>query len=71
MTATRPRPGEGPPLGFEAVLDEDTRIPDGGRTLLGGFPIRLLRLTERARMVLAGRTLTVRDRAGALLADGV
>lgn len=69
MTTVRARPGAGLPLGFEVELDRDTRVLDDGRTLLGGCPIRLLRLTERARPLLAGRTLVVRDRAGAALAD--
>ncbi|WP_328430915.1 MULTISPECIES: mycofactocin biosynthesis glycosyltransferase MftF [unclassified Streptomyces] len=57
------------PLGFVVALDRDTRVLDGGRTLLGGSPLRLLRLTRRARPLLTGRTVHVRDRAGALLAD--
>jgi mycofactocin system glycosyltransferase len=59
----------GLPAGFEVVLDRDTRVLDGGRTLLGGSPIRLLRLTARARPLLAERRIAVRDRAGAVLAD--
>lgn len=69
MSAVRPRASEGLPIGFEVVLDRDTRILDGGLTLLGGSPIRLLRLTGRAHSLLVGRTLAVRSRAGALLAD--
>ncbi|MEU1184265.1 mycofactocin biosynthesis glycosyltransferase MftF [Streptomyces sp. NPDC005820] len=57
------------PLGFAVVLDRHTRVVDSGRALLGGFPTRLLRLTPRARRLLAGRTLHVRDAATALLAD--
>ena len=57
------------PLGFVVALDRDTRVLDGGRTLLGGSPLRLLRLTRRARPLLTDRTVHVRDRAGALLAD--
>ncbi|MFD9391700.1 mycofactocin biosynthesis glycosyltransferase MftF [Streptomyces sp. NPDC060000] len=57
------------PEGFVVVLDRDTRVLDGGRTLLGGAPVRLMRLTERAAALLAGRTVRVRDRAGALFAD--
>ncbi|MFD3309523.1 mycofactocin biosynthesis glycosyltransferase MftF [Streptomyces sp. NPDC058694] len=58
-----------PPVGFVIELDRHTRVIDGGRALLGGFPTRLLRLTPRARRLLVGRTLPVRDAAGALLAD--
>lgn len=57
------------PLGFTVELDRHTRVIDGGRALLGGFPTRLLRLTPKARRLLAGRTLPVRDPASALLAD--
>ncbi|MEV7889773.1 mycofactocin biosynthesis glycosyltransferase MftF [Streptomyces sp. NPDC002817] len=57
------------PVGFVVELDRHTRVVDGGHALLGGFPTRLLRLTPRARRLLAGRTLPVRDAASALLAD--
>ncbi|MFE6489224.1 mycofactocin biosynthesis glycosyltransferase MftF [Streptomyces sp. NPDC057757] len=57
------------PIGFVVVLDRHTRVIDGGRALLGGFPTRLLRLTPRARRLLTGRTVAVRDAASALLAD--
>ncbi|MCX5096099.1 mycofactocin biosynthesis glycosyltransferase MftF [Streptomyces sp. NBC_00365] len=57
------------PLGFVVELDRHTRVVDGGRALLGGFPTRLLKLTPRARRLLTGRALVVRDAAGALLAD--
>lgn len=57
------------PVGFLVQLDRHTRIVDGGRALVGGFPTRLIRLTPRAQRLLKGRTLCVRDAAGALLAD--
>ncbi|MFD4605520.1 mycofactocin biosynthesis glycosyltransferase MftF [Streptomyces sp. NPDC058464] len=57
------------PLGFVVELDRHTQVVDGGRALLGGFPTRLLKLTPRARRLLTGRALVVRDAAGALLAD--
>ncbi|MEU6251380.1 mycofactocin biosynthesis glycosyltransferase MftF [Streptomyces sp. NPDC047043] len=57
------------PLGCVVQLDRHTRVVDGGRALLGGFPTRLLRLTPKARRRLVGRTLPVRDAASALLAD--
>ncbi|WOX14749.1 mycofactocin biosynthesis glycosyltransferase MftF [Streptomyces sp. N50] len=57
------------PVGFQVELDRHTRIVDGGRALVGGFPTRLIRLTARAQRLLVGRTLCVRDAAGALLAD--
>lgn len=57
------------PLGFEVTLDRSTRLLDGGRVLLGGNPVRLVRLGARARPLLSGRTVRVRDAAGAVLAD--
>ncbi|MFI1212959.1 mycofactocin biosynthesis glycosyltransferase MftF [Streptomyces sp. NPDC020802] len=57
------------PHGFVVALDRHTRVLDGGRAVLGGFPTRLLRLTPRARSLLTGRTLRVTDRASAVLAD--
>lgn len=57
------------PLGFVVALDRHTRVIDGGRALIGGFPTRLLRLTPRARRLLVGRKVPVRDAASALLAD--
>jgi mycofactocin system glycosyltransferase len=57
------------PVGFLVELDRHTRIVDGGRALVGGFPTRLIRLTPRAQRLLTGRTLYVRDVASALLAD--
>ncbi|MGW2048915.1 mycofactocin biosynthesis glycosyltransferase MftF [Streptomyces sp. NPDC001858] len=57
------------PVGSVVEFDRHTRVLDGGRALLGGFPTRLLKLTPRARGLLAGRTLPVRDAASALLAD--
>ncbi|WP_030326356.1 mycofactocin biosynthesis glycosyltransferase MftF [Streptomyces sp. NRRL B-3229] len=57
------------PVGFVVELDRHTRAVDGGRALVGGFPTRLIRLTPRARRLLAGRRIAVRDAASALLAD--
>ncbi|WP_369254074.1 mycofactocin biosynthesis glycosyltransferase MftF [Streptomyces sp. R35] len=57
------------PLGFVVRLDRHTRVVDGGRALLGGFPTRLLKLSPKARRLLVGRTLPVRDASSALLAD--
>ncbi|MFF3699359.1 mycofactocin biosynthesis glycosyltransferase MftF [Streptomyces sp. NPDC002221] len=66
-----PAPGPARPLpnGFTVALDRHTLLLDGGRGLLGGSPTRLLRLTPRARALLTGRTLRVRDAAGATLAE--
>lgn len=57
------------PHGFLVELDRHTRVIDGGRALIGGFPTRLLRLTPRARLLLTGRRIRVHDAASRLLAD--
>ncbi|MFC3997352.1 mycofactocin biosynthesis glycosyltransferase MftF [Nocardiopsis sediminis] len=57
------------PHGFTVRLDRHTRVVDGGRALLGGFPTRLLRLTARARPLVAGREVRVAGPASALLAE--
>ncbi|MET7568474.1 mycofactocin biosynthesis glycosyltransferase MftF [Streptomyces sp. NPDC005492] len=57
------------PVGFLVELDRHTRVVDGGRALVGGFPTRLIRLTPRAQRLFTGRTLRVRDAASALLAE--
>ncbi|MDT0274559.1 mycofactocin biosynthesis glycosyltransferase MftF [Blastococcus goldschmidtiae] len=56
------------PDGFAVRLDPRTRRRDGGATLLGGSPLRLLRLAPRARELLTGDRLVVRDAATASLA---
>ncbi|MDX2545017.1 mycofactocin biosynthesis glycosyltransferase MftF [Streptomyces sp. WI04-05B] len=55
--------------GVVVAFDRHTRVVDGGRALVGGFPTRLLRLTPRARGLLVGRTVPVRDAASAFLAE--
>ncbi|AEV86929.1 glycosyl transferase [Actinoplanes sp. SE50] len=58
------------PHGYTVALDVRTRVVDGGRALLGGAPgTHLLRLTPKARRLLAGRTLRVTDPASAALAE--
>ncbi len=56
------------PDGFRVVLDPRTRRRDGGGALLGGSPLRLLRLAPRARALLAGAELVVVDPTSAALA---
>ncbi|MGY1642097.1 mycofactocin biosynthesis glycosyltransferase MftF [Geodermatophilus sp. SYSU D00703] len=56
------------PDGFAVRLDPRTRRRDGGTALLGGSPLRLLRLRPRARDLLRGDRLVVRDAATAALA---
>ncbi|KQS58514.1 glycosyl transferase family 2 [Geodermatophilus sp. Leaf369] len=56
------------PDGFVVALDPRVRRRDAGATLLGGSPLRLLRLAPRARELLAGDGLTVADPTTAALA---
>jgi mycofactocin system glycosyltransferase len=56
------------PDGFAVRLDPRTRRRDAGATLLGGSPLRLMRLAPRARALLPGDRLVVRDATTAALA---
>ncbi|WP_104522793.1 mycofactocin biosynthesis glycosyltransferase MftF [Blastococcus atacamensis] len=56
------------PDGFAVRLDPRTRRRDGGATLLGGSPLRLLRLAPRAAELLRADRLEVRDATTAELA---
>ena len=56
------------PDGFAVRLDPRTRRIDDGGTLLGGSPLRLLRLSARARILLDTERLVVRDATSAALA---
>ncbi|MBM7806422.1 mycofactocin system glycosyltransferase [Geodermatophilus bullaregiensis] len=56
------------PDGYAVRLDPRTRRTEDGAALLGGSPLRLLRLAPRARDLLAGGRLTVTDAATAALA---
>ncbi|MGY1601401.1 mycofactocin biosynthesis glycosyltransferase MftF [Geodermatophilus sp. SYSU D00815] len=67
MTAGPPS-GDRLPDGFAVRLDPAVRRRDGGAALLGGSPLRLVRLSPRARALLAGDRLVVRDGATAELA---
>jgi mycofactocin system glycosyltransferase len=59
------------PDGFAVRLDPRTRPRDGGATLVGGSPLRLLRLSPRACELLAPGRLVVRDATTAALAARV
>ena len=61
-------PADRLPDGFAVRLDPRVRRRDGGSTLLGGSPLRLLRLAPRARELLTGERLVVRDATTASLA---
>ena len=56
------------PDGTAVRLDPRVRSRDGGTTLLGGSPLRLLRLHPRARDLLRTDRLAVRDTTTAALA---
>jgi mycofactocin glycosyltransferase len=56
------------PDGTTVRLDPRVRRRDGGTTLLGGSPLRMLRLQPRARDLLCADRLVVRDAATAALA---
>lgn len=61
-------PGDRLPDGFAVRLDPRTSRRDGGTTLLGGSPLRLLRLAPRAAALLSSDHLVVRDATSAALA---
>src|SRR4051794_9244985 len=63
-----PAPAGRLPAGFAVRLDLRTRRRDGGATLLGGSPLRLLRLSPRARELLATGRVVVGDATTAELA---
>jgi mycofactocin system glycosyltransferase len=56
------------PVGFALRLDPRTRRREGGAVLLGGSPLRQLRLAPSARALLPGDRLVVRDPRTAALA---
>lgn len=56
-----PLPDDRLPGGFEVRVRSDVRRVEAGRTLLGGSPLRSLRLSARARLALDGDRLVVGD----------
>ncbi|MEJ1230979.1 MAG: hypothetical protein WDM88_10725 [Galbitalea sp.] len=50
-------------------LNRTVTVRDGGRSLIGGSPTRVLYLTDLARELMPGDSLTVRDAASSALAD--
>lgn len=56
------------PTGFRVRLRPDLVHAAGGRLLVGGSPVRVVRLSERARRLLSGGALTVDGGATAVLA---
>lgn len=66
----RPQPGAGLPDGFTVRVRDDIRHADAGRTMIGGTPLRAVRLLPAAASVLgADGIITVRDPASGLVAD--
>lgn len=57
-----------PPVGTAVVLDRRVVVLDGGATLLGGAPPRLLRLAPAGRALLRAGRFTVVDATSAALA---
>ncbi|MBD3924202.1 mycofactocin biosynthesis glycosyltransferase MftF [Nocardioides cavernae] len=56
------------PVGFRVELRTDVRRVDGGRVLLGGSPVRVVRMTPRAVALLSQGVLEVVDTATGRLA---
>ncbi len=50
-------------------LNKDVRVYDGGLTLVGGTPTRAVYLSQRAASRLSARSVCVRDRVSAAVAD--
>lgn len=63
------RSGPSLPTGFRVRVGADVRIHDGGRTLVGGSPLRVLRLREPAPALGRGDVLEVSDRTTGVVAE--
>lgn len=61
-------PGTELPLGFLVELRTDVRRADSGRALVGGSPVRVVRLSPRARSILSDGVVQVEDPATERLA---
>lgn len=57
------------PVGFRVRVGSDVRVHDGGRTLVGGSPLRVLRLLDPAPPLNNGDELTVADDATRTIAE--
>ena len=57
------------PTGFTVRVHDDVRTLDAGRVLVGGSPLRAVRLSPRAEALIEGREIRVADDAGAVLAE--
>ncbi|MBZ5739452.1 mycofactocin biosynthesis glycosyltransferase MftF [Nocardioides mangrovi] len=56
------------PVGFRVRVGDTVRVHDGGRTLVGGSPLRVLRLKEPAPALARGAELEVGDPTTATVA---
>lgn len=59
------------PDGFVIRLAEHVRVRDGGRTLIGGAPLRVSHLSQAAPKLFLGETLTVESSVSRLLAESL
>ena len=57
------------PPGFRVRVGADVRVHDGGRTLVGGSPLRVLRLRDPAPPLARGDVLEVADRTSGVVAE--
>ena len=57
------------PAGFTVRVHGDVRTAGGGSVLVGGSPLRAMRLTPRAQALVAGGEIRVNGVASAVLAD--
>src|SRR5690349_20109568 len=63
------RSSSGLPAGFRVRIGSDVRVHDGGRTLVGGSPLRVLRLKAPAPALARGDELTVGDATSGVVAE--
>lgn len=63
-----PPPDRRLPTGFGIAIDPGVRFHDGGAILVGGSPVRIVRLSDRGAAVVAGWRRGGRCRSGAELA---
>lgn len=57
------------PDGFRVRVGDDVRVHDRGRTLVGGSPLRVLRLRPPAAAMASGTVLEARDPATRIVAE--
>ncbi|MDR2983331.1 MAG: mycofactocin biosynthesis glycosyltransferase MftF [Nocardiopsaceae bacterium] len=57
------------PAGFTVRIHDDVRTADQGRALIGGSPLRVVRLSPRAQPLIGNGEIRVNGAASAILAD--